>query len=281
MPSRRKAVVQHSPTLTAAIALKRLRKLLDQITSLRGARGRNSPEFETWEGNIKLLLANFYGLPSPADTEFRSIWFSPGMYHAGQPESDFINAREEGLSAADGFLRSRIEELEEELGEVVDLQASNAPERGKALVSNSKRVFIVHGQDAGTKETVARFVSKLGLDPIILHELPDKGRTIIEKFEDHSADVACAVVILTPDDHVVSNSPIPEGRARQNVVLELGFFIGVLGRHRTFALKMLDLTLPSDMQGVIYIDLGLSDWQVKLAREFRAIGLEFDTSKLL
>ena len=63
----------------------------------------------------------------------------------------------------------------------------------------SKDIFIVHGRDNAVKEEVARFIDKLGLHPIILHEKPDRGKTIIEKFEHHS-DVGFAVVLLTPDD---------------------------------------------------------------------------------
>ena len=68
------------------------------------------------------------------------------------------------------------------------------------LAANSRKVFVVHGHDSGAKETVARFVANLGLVPIILHEQPSEGRTVIEKFEVSSNDVAFAVVLLTPDD---------------------------------------------------------------------------------
>ena len=49
------------------------------------------------------------------------------------------------------------------------------------------------------KLAVARTLEKLGLDAIILHEQPNLGKTIIEKFSDH-ADVSFAVVLLSPDD---------------------------------------------------------------------------------
>jgi CAP12/Pycsar effector protein, TIR domain len=65
----------------------------------------------------------------------------------------------------------------------------------------SRKVFIVHGHDGEAKLSVARFIEKLDLKPVILHERPDGGKTIIEKFERYS-DVGFAVVLFTPDDLV-------------------------------------------------------------------------------
>jgi len=124
--------------------------------------------------------------------------------------------------------------------------------------SLSKDVFIVHGRDNKPKLELARFLEKeLGLNAIILHEQPDKGRTIIEKLEDESLDVGYAFVILTPDD---MGGPIIEGnkvksirpRARQNVILESGYFMGLLKRNRVCCLYKGDIELPSDMSGIIY-----------------------------
>ncbi|MFA5862788.1 MAG: nucleotide-binding protein [Candidatus Thermoplasmatota archaeon] len=114
-------------------------------------------------------------------------------------------------------------------------------------------VFIVHGHDDALTNDVARTLEKLGLDPIILHEKADQGQTIIEKLELH-ADVQYAVVLITPDDdHVDNKTKTSVKRARQNVILELGFFLAHLGRERVFILRKDDphLELPSDYQGVI------------------------------
>jgi hypothetical protein len=97
----------------------------------------------------------------------------------------------------------------------------------------NRKVFIVHGHDGGTKESVARFIQTIGLQPIILHEQPNSGRTIIEKFE-VAADVGFAVVLLTADDVGASAKKPNESRprARQNVIMELGYFMGKLSRRR-------------------------------------------------
>jgi predicted nucleotide-binding protein len=83
--------------------------------------------------------------------------------------------------------------------------------------SESRKVFVVHGHDDSAKESVARFIEKVGLEPIILHEQASGGRTVIEKFEIFSNDVAFAVVLLTPDDMGAKIGGEPRSRARQNV----------------------------------------------------------------
>ncbi len=138
------------------------------------------------------------------------------------------------------------------------------------IVSGTREVFVVHGHDGEAKESVARFLEKLGLDVIILHEQPNQGRTIIEKFEISSKNVAFAVVLLTPDDlgYGVDKPEKLEPRARQNVILELGYFLGRLGRTRVCALYKGGVELPSDFQGVVYIELDPAGaWRTKLAQE--------------
>lgn len=106
----------------------------------------------------------------------------------------------------------------------------------KLLPVVSSKIFIVHGHDGEAREAVARFISSIDLEPIILHEQANRGRTVIEKVEANS-DVGFAVVLLTPDDVGNAIGKDPEPRARQNVLLELGYFIGKLGRERVCSLK--------------------------------------------
>ena len=140
-----------------------------------------------------------------------------------------------------------------------------------ASAANTRAIFLVHGHDGEAKETVARFLEKLELEPIILHEQPNQGRTLIEKFETSSRGVAFAVVLLTPDDlgGAAHASPDLRPRARQNVILELGYFMGRLGRTRVCALYKGGVELPSDFQGVVYIEFDSAGaWKTKLAQEF-------------
>ncbi len=152
----------------------------------------------------------------------------------------------------------------------------------KAIAKISEKVFIVHGRDNETKETVARFVEKLGLTPIILHEQPNGGKTIIEKFETFS-DVGFAIILLTPDDkgYLASESDTIKSRARQNVIFEQGYFIGKLGRERVVALVRGDIELPSDVSGIMYVDIdGRGAWKLYLAKEMKNAGYAIDLNLL-
>lgn len=151
-------------------------------------------------------------------------------------------------------------------------------------IINTKRVFVVHGHDDLVKSSVARFIEKMGLEAIILHEQPNNGKTIIEKFEANAAGVSFAVVLLTPDDVAApaSNPDHLRHRARQNVVLELGYFCGALGRNRVCVLYKGDVEIPSDYLGVIYTPLDDAEgWHLKLAKEMKVAGLDIDLNKAI
>ena len=196
----------------------------------------------------------------------------------GGPDTPFIKAFSDGVEIADSYLRSRISELEEETMEM----ALASGEEGVVNRDVTRKVFVVHGHDYGSKETIARFLSQLGLDPIILHEKPNEGRTIIEKFE-HHANVAFAVVILSPDDvgWAKAAPEIQEQRARQNVIFELGFFVGKLGRKRTLALLLHGVTKPSDFDGVLYIPMDSDSWKMDIVKELKAAGMDVDANKAI
>lgn len=145
----------------------------------------------------------------------------------------------------------------------------------------SKKIFIVHGRDDGARESVARFLERIGLEAIILHEQANQGRTVIEKVEAHG-DVGFAVVLLTPDDEGCAKGGNLEPRARQNVLLELGYFIGRLGRKRVCALKRGGVEIPSDFAGVVWEEMDPSGgWKQSLARELKAAGQEIDWNKVM
>jgi predicted nucleotide-binding protein len=145
----------------------------------------------------------------------------------------------------------------------------------------SNKIFIVHGHDEGARESVARFLEQLGFEPIILHEQANKGRTVIEKVEANS-DVSFAVVLLRPDDEGCVKGGTAEPRARQNVLLELGYFIGKLGREKVCALKRGRVEIPSDFAGVVWetMDAG-NGWRQALGRELQAAGHTIDWNKVM
>jgi predicted nucleotide-binding protein len=136
----------------------------------------------------------------------------------------------------------------------------------------SRKIFVVHGHGKREHE-IARYLEHLKFNPIILHEQANQGRTVIEKFESHS-DVGFAVVLLTPDDlGRAAEAPADQMkyRARQNVILELGYFIGRLGRDRVCALMEGEVELPSDIVGVLWEPLDSSGaWKQRLVHELKA-----------
>ncbi|TWT79526.1 putative nucleotide-binding protein containing TIR-like domain protein [Planctomycetes bacterium CA13] len=152
------------------------------------------------------------------------------------------------------------------------------PDKAAATPISNKKVFVVHGHDNETKQTVARFLENLGLEAVILHERSNAGMTLIEKFEEHS-DVAYAVVLMTPDDlgAAKANADDLKARARQNVVFELGYFMGKLGRQHVAAVLRGDIERPSDYDGVVYIAYDFNDgWKLLLAKELKEAGLNVD-----
>ena len=115
------------------------------------------------------------------------------------------------------------------------------------------------------------FLYEQGLEPIILHEQVNNGQTIIEKIEKNS-DVACAIILLTPDDEgKLKNSDLPlKTRARQNVIFEAGYFMGKLGRNRTIILSGVEETM-SDIDGIVYIDI--NNYKSALLKELKELNL--------
>jgi predicted nucleotide-binding protein len=148
---------------------------------------------------------------------------------------------------------------------------------------NLSKIFVVHGHDEGASEGVARFLEKIGLTAIILAEQPNRGRTVIEKFVDYAREVSFAVVLLTPDDlGGLAADEAQRSRARQNVIFELGYFVGALGRGRACLLRKGEVEIPSDLYGVVYTAMdGGSGWKIELARELKDAGFAFDANRVL
>jgi predicted nucleotide-binding protein len=143
----------------------------------------------------------------------------------------------------------------------------------------SRRVFVVHGHDGEAREAIARFLEKIDFEPIVLHEKANQGRTVIEKIEAHR-EVGFAVVLFTPDDEGCVKGGTPGPRARQNVLLELGYFIRHLGRDKVCVLKRGELELPSDLLGVVWVPMDSGGgWKSALCRELDAAGHEIDWKK--
>ena len=265
-------------------AIERLKKVLEAIPELKSLR-RGSPDFEKWHRKVKIAIVNIFGEESRHINDFQKLSFRLSIVTSKTPDSRFQAAYLRGLESARVLLESMIEEIEEyweEEAQTPTLSSGRERER-VATKTDMKEVFVIHGRDNEAKEAVARFLARLDLEPVILHEQPNEGRTIIEKFEEH-AQAAFAVVLLTPDDAgaLENEKDKLRPRARQNVIFEFGYFIGRLGRKRVCALTKGDLEMPSDYDGVLYVPLDAAGaWRMRLVKELKAAGLNVDANLAL
>lgn len=171
------------------------------------------------------------------------------------------------------------------------------PSDSFAPIPSAKDVFIVHGQDHEPMKELKEFLKEIGFNPIVLHEQASGSRTIIEQLEKYSK-VGYAFVILTPDDWGGNKDDflsvldgIASGytdledafhdrefryRARQNVILEFGYFIGKLGRDKVCCLLKGNVEKPSDMHGIIHIPFkdSVKKAQYKIIKELKAVGFK-------
>lgn len=269
-----------------------LRKIDEKIKAIDGLEKQSlrSVEFDVWRRDTETLLRHAFGPKSKQVHDFTSIHFLPVIFTT---TTDLRPSYLNGLQRARGFFLSIVNEINEycpdEAENTPAAVGAGAPEQmdvGSEDIS-SRRVFVVHGHDEGMKASVARFLEKLDLHPIILHEQPNGGKTIIEKFESN-ADVAFAVVLMSPDDEGREKgkkdekgeiAPL-EDRARQNVILELGYFIGRLGRSRVCALRSGELEIPSDVLGILYVPYDSNGgWKIQLVKELRESGIALKDAK--
>lgn len=153
--------------------------------------------------------------------------------------------------------------------------------RSKILITN-KKVFVVHGRDELAKTNLETLLHEMGLETIVLHRQADEGQTIIEKFEKHS-DVGYAFILLTPDEiaYFTHEDSLPdadrkkEKRARANVIFEFGYFVGKLGRQKVCCVYTGDVSLPSDVSGMIYKKYISSVEEVaySITKDLKAVGI--------
>ena len=249
-----------------------LRELLTEIDALLPL---DENKLDVIRRRTNLLIEKIFGSSSHYIGELTSII----VYIHMAPMINKADGWKDGQQKFRNLVATMIEDIE--------LAASGLQGGGEfPAMEVSDKVFVVHGHDEDMKQSVARVLGQLGLDPVILHEKPNKGRTIIEKFSDY-ADVGFAVVLLSPDDlgypaRMTTDKARP--RARQNVILELGFFLGKLGRDRVFALyrRTDDFDMPSDYDGVIYAPFDEDEaWKLKLVQELRAAGYDVDANALI
>lgn len=252
----------------------KLKRIIDEIDPLiKSGTTSSGVEFENWQGKAELFVNRHFGADSLEYKKFVDISYYRPDYSAlyGYASgSNHVAECQKGLKLAKGMLESFLEDMEDEC---VAIELNDTTEY------NFQKVFIVHGHDGELKEAVARIIEKQNIEAIILSEKANKGRTIIEKFEDYS-DVGGAICLFTSDDIAREKDKLDETmRARQNVVFEAGFFMGKLGRDHVLLLADSGVEMPSDLSGVVYTNT--RNWQFDLLKELIAMGYSVDANKLL
>jgi predicted nucleotide-binding protein len=238
-------------------------------------------EFASWNDyNLELLKQSF----NIEFNEYRKSYDDAGVWSGMRVTT--IGARRDPREELNKFLRkvtTKIENLEK-LVQKTNLLKSTEQEptsSSKEITFDKSQVFIVHGHDDLAKTETARFIEKLGLEPIILHEQASSGKTIIEKIEEYS-NVSFGIILYTPCDLGAKQSEKDnlKNRARQNVVFEHGYLIGKIGRENVCALVKGNVETPNDISGVVYVSME-NDWKLSLAKELINSGYDFDASLIL
>jgi predicted nucleotide-binding protein len=236
-------------------------------------------EYNKWNSfNVELLNRIF---SSEQFAKEYSKWGAYGISYSesslGEEITDLYKDIDERLHRLDSI----IERLELIPVSAVAAPAQISEKTDAASQRRSKKVFVVHGHNEVAKTNLEVLLNEIGLQPIVLHRQADEGLTVIEKFEKHS-DVGYAFILLTPDDVAYPKADEAKNdkdrkkelRARPNVIFEFGYFVGKLGRSRVCCLYTGDVTLPSDVSGMIYkkFNASIDEVAYSIIKDLKASG---------
>jgi hypothetical protein len=269
-------------------SIKLLQKAGDRVKLIHSRQFVPVSDAEVWIRDTRLAISNIFGEQSSQMHDFLTALENYRTLPEGIPDKGkYFKLIAENLL---GLLQSMSQEIEdywpdesnEHPGSVVTPDPSPTATAEPSDGPSDKDIFIIHGHDHGTKDSVVLFLTRLGLNPIVLHEQANRGRSVIEKFEDY-ASVTYAVALLTPDDvgEAKAKADKLRPRPRQNVLFEFGYFIGKLGRTHVCGLMKGDVEIPSDYSGVLLISLDDASWQMQLLKELRAAKLPINVDAVL
>lgn len=168
------------------------------------------------------------------------------------------------------------EETEDFISSLAEVKIEELiPEKKPSTTLKTRDVFIIHGHDKKvTLELEKVLREEFNLIPIILSYEPGKGRTLIEKFEEEASSCSFAFAIMTPDD-VVKTESGSYTQARPNVIFELGWFYGKIGRSKTCILSKKGTEIHSDLKGIsqIIFQDSISEKILDIKKELKSAGL--------
>jgi hypothetical protein len=258
-------------------ALAELRSLREQAKTDEVR--ESGPAHKAWKAKVDAIMRAALADDSPTLLEFRDLRYHLGMW-TGSPGEAERDARYFASRVGDAaaLVDAAIYQLE-----LVDDSTGTTP--GKVdHVAVDGPIFVVHGREDGRKYELMRVLDRtVDRGAIVLHEQPNRGATLLEKFERHAQTASFAVVLLTGDDEgrLRGDDTALAIRGRQNVILELGVFIGLLGRSRVVVLKDPDVDEPSDLDGLVYIPLDAAGaWRHGLLKELADAGIKVDFARM-
>lgn len=263
--------------VTPAQASDELRKLREQAALPEVQ--RNGAEHEAWKAKVDAVMAAGLGQDSATLKKFRSLRYHVGVYSGAPGEKD----RDRAYFAAQvvraaGLIDAAVYEL--------DLRSpiGQPPPAGTGASATNAPIFVVHGRDDARKYELVRLLDRTtDREAIVLHEQASRGATLLEKLERHAQAASFAVVLLTGDDEgrLRDDSAPLRARGRQNVILELGVFLGLLGRSNVAVLIDPDVDRPSDLDGLVYIPLDPGGgWKLLLLKELEASGINVNRNRI-
>lgn len=254
------------PTVSAQRGVELLKQLRNEAEAMLAAGAADSDAVSAWKVKAENILGKAFG---QGHSNVRSVLFVRSSSRINAPKAYYDQERLEDMQKRVGIIRSLEEILLLDADDDVPISAPVDEE-----LADPTSVFLVHGHDEKALRNVESFIRQRALNPVILKDAPNLGRTLVEKLEANSR-VAYAIVIMTGDDvgGVKGGGSAP--RARQNVVLELGYFAALLNRRNIAVLFESGVEMPSDFDGVAYIELDEGGgWHFKLLRELTAAGLK-------
>lgn len=239
-------------------------------------------EFSKWDARNEEIFTRAFADANNTDLE--------GYRQTGRTYffSDVVEEQKDIITKLVAYLQGFIDRID-----LIPCNAESTMTEKSKVEMSADKVFVVHGHGELAKITAARTLEQLGLKPIILHEQEDYGNTIIEKFESNATDVGFAVVLLTADDLGFSRKDIEKAkaenrepkaskRARQNVVFEMGYFMGKLDRAHVFLLLEDGVEKPGDLDGIVYTPIDSEGmWKIKLAKRLKAVGYKVNTDAII
>jgi predicted nucleotide-binding protein len=256
-------------------------ELFNRTISTQDELATANSDYKLWsEYNLEMLKQVFNIENNDYKSSYDNVGYSIMVGYLGEVQGDPVQSFKNKIKYKLDNLKSLLTRAELLKSQITSNSNISTAITTKTL--SKTQVFIVHGHDEAAKTKTARFIEKLGLESIILHEQASGSKTVIEKIEAYS-NVGFGIVLYTPCDIGAKKEEKPnlKNRARQNVVFEHGFLIGKIGRENVCALVKGEIETPNDISGVVYVKMDDEDaWHLKIARELRNSGYEVDMNKL-